>query len=181
MRINPSEVHISDPDYFNQLYSVTSKLDKDGWYYRFAGSPDASFGTANADLHRMRRKAMSRFFSQSAIANFEQSVIKCVQRLCERIKEQAIAGVPVVLSNAYRCLAGDVVTQYMLPQGLNLLDSADFADSYNSQARSLSYIAVWNRHFGWIIPLFLKTPRWMVEKTATPGGLQAFDFQSVRT
>ena len=34
MRISPREVHINDPEYFNQLYSAASKLDKDWWYYR---------------------------------------------------------------------------------------------------------------------------------------------------
>ena len=89
------------------------------------------------------------------------------------------ADVPVNLSNAFRCLAGDVVTQYSLPQGLHLLDSEDFADSYNRQARSISHIGVWHRHLGFVIPLFLKAPRWMVEKFANKGGLQAFDFQAV--
>jgi hypothetical protein len=28
VRISPTEVHVNDPEYFNQLYSVTSKLDK---------------------------------------------------------------------------------------------------------------------------------------------------------
>ena len=181
MRINPDEVHIRDSKYFNQLYSMTNKLDKWGWYYRFAGAPNASFGTANADLHRMRRKALSRFFSPSAIANIEESVNRCVQRLCERFREHAGTDVPVVCSNAYRCFAGDVVSQYCLPEGLNLLDSADFAADYNKQARTLSYVGLWNRYFDWIIPLFLKAPRWLVEKTATSGAVQAFDFQSVST
>jgi hypothetical protein len=124
---------------------------------------------------------MSRFFSQSAISNLEESVNACVQRLCERVKEHRDANSPVNLSNAFRYLAGDVVTQYSLPQGLHNLDSIDFADSYNRQSRSLSYVGVWHRHLGFVIPLFLKTPRWMVEKFANEGGLQAFDFQAVST
>jgi hypothetical protein len=146
---------------------------------RFIGNSDAGFGTANPDLHRARRKAMSRFFSQSAVLSLEESVKKCVQRFCERVMEHRVAKIPVNLSNAFRCLAGDVVSQYSLPEGLHNLDSKDFADSYNRQSRSISHIAVWNRHLGFVIPLFLNTPRWMVEKMATQGGLQAFDFQAV--
>ena len=39
--------------------------------------------------------------------------------------------VPVNLSNGYRCLAGDIVSQYGLPEGLHNLDSIDCADEYN--------------------------------------------------
>jgi hypothetical protein len=148
---------------------------------RFIGNPDAAFGTTNAKLHAARRKAMSRFFSQSAILSLEDSVNQCVQRLCERVKEHQDAKIPVNLSNAYRCLAGDIVSQYSLPEGLHHLDSIDFADEYNRQARSISYIAVWNRFLGFIIPLFLRAPRWMVAKISTPGALQAFDFQAAST
>jgi hypothetical protein len=146
---------------------------------RFIGSSDAGFGTANADLHRARRKAMSRFFSQSAVSSLEASVTKCVQRLCERVTEHRVAKIPVNLSNAFRCLSGDVVSQYSLPEGLHNLDLQDLAEPYTRQSRSISYIAVWNRHLGFVIPLFRKMPKWMVEKLATKGGLQAFDFQAV--
>jgi hypothetical protein len=106
--------------------------------------------------------------------------ISAFNQLCERVKEHRDAIIPVNLSNAFRCLAGDIVSQYSLPQGLHNLDSEDFADSYNRQSRSISHIAVWNRHLSFAIPLFLKTPRWMVVKMATKGGVQAFDFQAVR-
>jgi hypothetical protein len=146
----------------------------------FIGSSEAGFGTANADQHRARRKAMSRFFSQTAISSLEESVNQCVQRLGERVAEHRDTNIPVNLSNAFPCLAGDVVSQYSVPQGLHNLDSEDFADSYNRKSRTISHIAVWNRHLGFVIPLFLKTPRWMVVKMATKAGVQAFDFQAVR-
>lgn len=38
VRISPREVHVNDPDFFNQLYSVTNKLEKDWWYYRFVAT-----------------------------------------------------------------------------------------------------------------------------------------------
>jgi hypothetical protein len=148
---------------------------------RFIGNSDAAFGTSNAKQHAARRKAMSRFFSQSAILSLEDSVNRCVQRLCERVKEHQDAKTPVNLSNAYRCLAGDIVSQYSLPEGLHNLDLIDFANEYNRRARSLSYIAVWHRFLGFIIPLFLQAPRWMVVKISSKGALQAFDFQAVST
>ena len=90
------------------------------------------------------------------------------------------SGTPSSQSTFFRCLSGDVITQFSLPQGLHLLDSEVFADSYNRQGQSLGYIGIWHRHLGFVIPLFLKTPRWIVERFATPRGVQAFDPQAAR-
>lgn len=179
VRIGPNEVHILDPDFFEEFYNVSSRLNKDAWYYAFVASQDAGFGTSNADLHRARRKAMSRFFSFSAIARLELSSREKVLKLCERLQDIRDNGKLVNLSNAFRCLAADSVTSYCMPKGFNLLDSIDFADDYNRQARTFSYIAVWHRHIPIIIPLFMRMPRWFVQATSTEGGLLSFDFQTV--
>ena len=89
---------------------MTSRLDKDAWYYAFIASKDAGFGTANVDLHRARRKAMGRFFAASAISKLESSSIEKVSKLCQRLKDLRKEGRPVNLSNAFRCLAADSVT-----------------------------------------------------------------------
>ncbi|KAL2424353.1 Cytochrome P450 monooxygenase [Exophiala dermatitidis] len=174
----PNEVHIKDPDFFDEFYNVTSRVDKDPWYYAFVGSQDAGFGTANVDLHRARRKAMSRFFATSAISNLESSSRQKVAKLCQRLEEMRKEGKPVNLSNAFRCLAADSVTDYCMPRGFNLLDSIDFAEDYNRQARTISYIAVWHRHIPIIIPLFMRMPKWLVDATATEGGRKTFEFQA---
>ncbi|KAK7902476.1 hypothetical protein LTR67_002121 [Exophiala xenobiotica] len=178
VRIGPNEVHIRDPDFFDEFYNVTSRLDKDPWYYAFIASQDAGFGTANVDLHKARRKAMSRFFASSAISNLESSSREKVLKLCRRLEEMRKEGKPVNLSNAYRCLAADSVTDYCMPKGFNLLDSIDFANDYNKQSRTISYIAVWHRHIPIIIPLFMRMPKWVLEKTSTEGGKMAFEFQA---
>ncbi|OAL28004.1 hypothetical protein AYO20_09626 [Fonsecaea nubica] len=178
VRVGPNEVHIHDPDFFDEFYNVTSRLDKDPWYYAFIGSKDAGFGTSNVDLHRARRKAMSRFFASSAISNLESSSREKVSKLCQRLRNMRDEGKPVNLSNAFRCLAADSVTNYCMPKAFNLLDSIDFADDYNRQARVISHIAAWHRHIPIIIPIFMRMPRWLVAATSTEGGVMAFDFQT---
>ena len=123
---------------------------------------------------------MSRFFSSSAIASLESSSREKVLKLCQRLHDVRNNGKLVNLSNAFRCLAADSVTNYCMPKGFNLLDSIDFADDYNRQARTISYIAVWHRHIPIIIPIFMRMPRWFVKMSSTEGGLLSFDFQTVR-
>ena len=66
-----------------------------------------------------------------------------------------------------------------MPKAFNLLDSIDFADDYNRQARVISHIAVWHRHIPIIIPLFMRVPRSFIAATSTEGAVMAFDFQQV--
>jgi hypothetical protein len=66
-----------------------------------------------------------------------------------------------------------------MPKAFDLLDSIDFADDYNRQARVVSHIAVWHRHIPIIFPIFMRMPRWFIAATSTEGGVMAFDFQTV--
>ncbi len=45
------------------------------------------------------------------------------------------AGEPVNLSSMYRCLAADVVSAFVLPQSLNLIQSDDLGDQFSSSLR----------------------------------------------
>src|SRR5277367_2357447 len=56
VRISPWELHVNDPDW-NEPYKMSSRANKYHWYYRFVGSSDSAFGTADYDLHRLRRGA----------------------------------------------------------------------------------------------------------------------------
>lgn len=180
MRINPREVHIQDPKFFDQLYSTSMKLNKDWYYYRFVGTSDATFGTSSYGQHRQRRKAFNRFFSLSAILDHEKQVRKCVLQLCARLEEHQQTSRPVFLGSVFRSLATDVVSQYALPEGFNLLSERDFGKYYHNVNRKLSSVAAYNRHFSFIIPTLMLLPTWLVKLTATPGMVQMLNFQSVR-
>lgn len=180
MRINPKEVHIMDPDFFEQLYGGSRKLNKDHYFYRFVGTPDSSFGTSSFAVHRHRRKAYSRFFSPAAIHNLESDVRKRVLRLCARLEEYRGTGTPVILGSCFRALATDVISNHALPQGFNLIDSKDFGEDYNNVNRKISGLTTYNRHFPFVIPLALSIPSWLVKMTASPGMGQMIDFQAVR-
>ena len=179
MRINPREVHIQDPKFFDQLYSTSMKLNKDWYYYRFADTSDAAFGTSSYSQHRQRRKAFNRFFSLSAILDLEKQVRESVLQLCARLEEHRQTNRPVILGSAFRSLATDVVSQYVLSEGFNLLRARDFGKDYHNVNRTLSGVAAFNRHFSFIIPTVMMLPTWLVKLTATPGMVQMLNFQSV--
>lgn len=172
-------MHILDAQYFDELHNVSSRVDKVAWYYRLFNSPDAGFGTANANLHRLRRKAMSRFFASGAITKLESTVRQNVLKLYSRLDQLKEKDSSVNLSNCFRCLAADTVAAYCMPDGSDFLSSVDFAREYNSQTRALSEMGLYQRYFPIIMPLLLATPKWLVRMAAPEGAQQVFEFQSV--
>ncbi|CAD6587386.1 MAG: hypothetical protein ASARMPREDX12_002831 [Alectoria sarmentosa] len=177
IRISPWEVHIKDPEYFLQLNSSTSKLDKYAWYYNFVAAPDAGFGTISHNLHRARRAAMAKYFSTANVTRLEPLIQKCVSKLISRLEEHRLGGKVADLSNAYRCLATDVITEYALPRSRLMLDSPDFAAGYNHVLRDFTNIATWHRHIPIIFPIFNAIPKWIIARIDPGPSLAVIDNQ----
>lgn len=177
MRISPWELHVNDLDW-NEPYKVTSRVDKYHWYYKFVGSSDAAFGTADHDLHRMRRKAQQSYFTQDAVSQFDAPLRNITSKLSVRLAGFKSTGQPVNLSNAFRSLATDVVTEYCFHKSYSLLDSPDFAASFQRAIRNFPEIGTWHRHFGLILNVFEAMPRWLVG-LINPPGVSVLDFFNV--
>lgn len=85
IRINPWELHISDPQFYETLYSSTKKRNKWYWQTRMFGLDLSGFGTNDHNLHRIRRGAVNVYFSKANVRRL-QSVIQervdaCIGRL----------------------------------------------------------------------------------------------------
>ncbi|KAH7319018.1 cytochrome P450 [Rhexocercosporidium sp. MPI-PUGE-AT-0058] len=174
VRISPWELHVNDPDW-NEPYKISSRVDKYHWYYKFVGSSDAAFGTADHDLHRVRRKAQQGYFTREAVASFDEQLLKICNKLKSRLEEFKGTDQPVNLSNAFRSLATDVVTEYCFHKSYNLLDESEFAASFQRAIRDFPEIGVWHRHFGLILDIFAAMPRWLVA-LINPAGVSVLDF-----
>lgn len=68
IRINPHEVHIRDPDYYETIYSTTRLgIDKPSYAkYQFS-APGAIVSTPEHELHRQRKTVLNPFFSKRAV------------------------------------------------------------------------------------------------------------------
>ena len=161
VRINPWEVHINDPSFMDPLWG-NSSLEKDPFFYGGFGIDTASVTTVSPETHKLRRGAMAQFFSKANVAKLEPRVLARVEQLCNRIQKLKAEDKPVDISNAYRCLATDIVTDYAVPKTRNFLDHPDFAAVFNRVLRDTSVIINWNRHIPIIYPLMVNIPRELV-------------------
>lgn len=165
---------MNDPD-FNDSFKVSSKVNKYHWYYKFVGSSDAAFGTADHDLHRIRRKAQQNYFTLDAVAQFDPVLEGITSKLVKRLNEFRESGEVANLSNAFRSLATDVVTEFSFHKSHNLLDQPDFAADFQKTIREFPEIGLWHRHFGLILDILDLMPRWLT-KLINPAGIDVVDF-----
>ncbi|KAL1651883.1 hypothetical protein SLS58_000006 [Diplodia intermedia] len=82
----------------------------------------AHFGTADHDLHRMRRAPLSRFFSKAMVMKLEPAIKTKAIQYCRNLETWAGSGEALDLVTSISCFATDVVTDYLYGRGYRFLD-----------------------------------------------------------
>ncbi|OCK73084.1 cytochrome P450 [Lepidopterella palustris CBS 459.81] len=177
VRIGPNELHIRDSEYYNTLYNMTNRLDKYEWFYSMLGNPQASFGTIRSDVHRVRRGALSPFFSLKAVAKFYPHVQSIVNRLMQRMELCSERDEPIPLFYAYRCMTVDIISEYVFGHQMGMLDRADWGSDFYSAWRSLWELSPTIRQLPFLMDLIMSTPRWITQMT-DPRALEVVDLFS---
>jgi cytochrome P450 len=164
VRISPFELHVNDPDFYDELYvgSSVRKTNKYLWALRMFGPPNTLFGTPDHDLHRFRRSALSPFFSQASVQRLEPTVQLVIDKLLSRLQKIQGSGSIVNLIDVFSALTGDVVSQYAFAKPFGLMDQPDFAQDWHQAIMDISQNGYLLEHFTWTEPLFRSLPPWLV-------------------
>ncbi|KAF3396439.1 Trichodiene oxygenase [Penicillium rolfsii] len=113
VRISPNELHVKDPDWFEELYPAGNnrRRDKYAWFLS-EGTDATSSATVQHHLHRQRRATYAPSFSKRAIVDHERTLIApTIEAMCEILDQHASQGEPVVLGTAFASVTIDVVLQ----------------------------------------------------------------------
>lgn len=86
------------------------------------------------------------------VLNFEPVICQYAERLCERISQYAGSRRPLVVSDAYPCLSGDVVMQYAFGFRHKQLDSPNFG-SFHEAFQSMGAYGHVTAQFPWFLPV----------------------------
>ncbi|KAK7514513.1 cytochrome P450 [Phyllosticta citriasiana] len=164
VRINPNEVHIRDPAYYEVLFSHNMKIDKDPFIYTlaFSDSPSA-FATMEAPLHRVRRNAMSQFFSAKAIDRYEPYVQATFDKMIERLKTHCKTGEVVRITAASKAFAMDTVSHFTLGHSRNYLDEPDLGHRFQIAQLAVTSLMHWNRQSTKLVEMFKRLPTLMTD------------------
>ncbi|KAI1079136.1 cytochrome P450 [Whalleya microplaca] len=116
VRVNPDELSIHDPDFYNELY-VTENRRRTDHYDNFGkgiGFEQSHLFTKEHDLHRIRRKALEPFFSKLGINRLQPVIAEVAEHLDSRLREFAGTNKVIRLDHAFSAYAGDVVGRMCL-------------------------------------------------------------------
>jgi len=113
--------------------------------------------TIDHDLHRLRRNALNRYFSKSAVGNFEPFVREIAEKLCRRLQSYADQG-PVTISAAFSCFTVDVITEYCFSKSYNFLDHDQFVPNFQVSLDSLGELLPLLKQAPWIHKVMRSIP-----------------------
>ncbi|KAG4435065.1 hypothetical protein IFR05_009455 [Cadophora sp. M221] len=163
IRITPTELHIDDPDYYEQLYNRAGKRDKSLYFAGRFGYASDSFSTTDHERHRLRRKAMSPMFSVKKIEDFQPVILAKVEKFCRKV-ERYQDGQVLPLSRALMALTTDIITEYSFAKSYDQLDVPDFKDTFNEALIAIYTVGHFALHFSWVFPVLDVMPEWVVKK-----------------
>jgi hypothetical protein len=167
VRINPHELHVSDPDWFEILYAGQPN-PRDKWPPAAAmlGTNYGTFGTVDHTLHRKRRTAQSVFFSKRSITASESIIHKHLNRLCDYIEERR----DEVLNLRVRFLAytSDVLCDWAFGKSFDMqLDEASAAE-FDATISAVATVAPFVKQFPWAIGYAFNLPLRIVRVVVPP-------------
>ncbi|KKK19852.1 CND11p, partial [Aspergillus ochraceoroseus] len=156
IRINPEELSIHDPDFYNEVY-VTESKRRTSHYDVFCKGIDfdgSHLLTVDHNLHRKRRKPLEPFFSRMGVQKLQPMLAQVAWKFEQRLRALEGQSVVIRLDHACAAFSGDIIAKICLDNvgdGDRFLDHPEFApDWYN-----LIYTLVRS------IPLFTGLP-WIV-------------------
>ncbi|GIK06086.1 hypothetical protein Aspvir_010204 [Aspergillus viridinutans] len=127
VRINPREVHIKDPYFYDELYApAQGGRDKDPKSVEIFSSPTALVATVDHQTHRMRRKLLTNFFSRRSIEKIEPVIHESLSTFLDGLMRAYKEGSVVELIDRLQGLTGDVITQYAYGESYGLQDPKNF-------------------------------------------------------
>jgi cytochrome P450 len=109
IRTNPHDIHIQDPDFFDELYGL--KLDKWQWWANGFAVPTAGGMTIEHELHRKRRGALNPFFSKASILANIPIIQEKLAVMVDRLDKISGSREVLDLEAVYLALTTDVLTQ----------------------------------------------------------------------
>ncbi|KAF2650213.1 cytochrome P450 [Lophiostoma macrostomum CBS 122681] len=164
VRINPHELHVSDPAFWDVMYTASlnhNRRDKWAWQTNGIGIPASSLGTAPHALHRSRRAALSPFFSMTNVRTLLPVVQERVDALVSRLEQSRGKADIVALEYAFSAFTNDVVMQYCFGRSDHHIEDPNFAPAYHNASFNAGKSISLLKHMNWILTIIRTIPEWV--------------------
>ncbi|KFY39939.1 hypothetical protein V494_03739 [Pseudogymnoascus sp. VKM F-4513 (FW-928)] len=159
VRINPYELHVSSPDFYEKLYSGPGKRrHRWSWFTAQFNLPEAMFGTNDHDSHRIRRAAVNPFFSKGAVRKLQPIIDERIDALLNRFREFQISSQPITLDFAFSAYTNDIAQEYAFARSDHRVDEHDFEPKFHKAFVAGSSGGALIKQYPWVLPLMQSMP-----------------------
>ncbi|KAI4102600.1 MAG: hypothetical protein L6R37_004313 [Teloschistes peruensis] len=162
VRINPAELHINDPDYYDSLYNREGKWNKNPYWVHSMGNDQAGFLTIDHDLHKMRRAAINPFFSKQKVTQLQPVIQRLAQKLCAKFERCRGTDEVIPLECAFDAFTMDVISEYALDQNFGYLDHPGWSSDFRELERAFGEMSYLQKQFPPLIKLMNSLPNRVV-------------------
>lgn len=120
------------------------------------------------DLHRMRRNAVSGFFSKRSVKSLEPFIAETIEKLAGRLngdqeKKGSNAGI-VNLNYAYAAMTMDIISEYCFGESMNSLDREEYGKEWLDILHQGIQMRPFGRQFPTLINFMLDFPPSILER-----------------
>ncbi|KAF2462397.1 cytochrome P450 [Lineolata rhizophorae] len=174
VRINPEELHVSEPSFYAVLYTPGPNQEngfrvpkRHKWlrFVRLFGHQDqAFFTTADHDLHKLRRGAVERYFNPANVKKVEALLREKVEIVCQRFTEEGAKGEGVPIKLGMTCLATDIISAYAMGKSYNYLYTDDFFPEWHDIWSNVGRISVLFKPWPWLFNIVDNIPEWCAKR-----------------
>lgn len=110
-------------------------------------------GTVSHNLHKMRRNALSPFFSKRSVMEYADSIQLCVDNLCAKLETFHASQSPINLRIAFGALTIDMITLYSYGRSYASLEKSNFDPELYQTMASGGELALLLKQCPWIFKL----------------------------
>lgn len=159
VRINPNELHIDDPDYYQNIYvGGTHRVDKDSSTVAGFGVPTSVAATVAHAQHRSRRGYMNPYFAKRSIVSMESQIHERITAMLSRLDGARREGAKISLDLAFSAMTADIITQRFFGYHYDYLSIPSLSSPIREAFKGVSEIFHWTRFAPWAIGYLKRLP-----------------------
>ena len=162
-------MHLSDVANYELINYVGSKYAKSALYDSF-GIGYSTFSTRNNEVHRIRRAALSPFFSRKMVLQLEDIVQDKAEKVSALATRKFNSGQSLDLHHTFRAVSVDVITEYAFAQCYDLLDRPDIGRSFFAMVQGVGPTMWVFMQWPGLQKVALSMPPWLAKTLSPPVG-----------
>ncbi|KAF5862426.1 hypothetical protein ETB97_011700 [Aspergillus alliaceus] len=159
IRINPDEVHIDDPDFFDEVYNQTNgRAEKHPQVAEAFGPYPATIGTQWHALHRVRRSALNYFFPKKAVNDLIPAMNRPIGSLCDRLSDASRSGETLNMKYIFAAVTLDIINNCCFSREPENIIKSDFGREGFDDVDSFLEASLLNIHIPWLMRFSYSLP-----------------------